>query len=129
MVPTGTGAAKAISLVLPELKGKFDGYAVRVPLPTGSLTDLTVEREKKASVDEVNAAVKAAAEGPMKSILTFTEDPLVSSVIRSYPHESIFDAPQPTAIDGQSNIACWYDNEWGYSNRLADLIGLVGKSL
>ena len=129
MVPTSTGAAKAVALVLPELKGKFDGYAVRVPLPTGSLTDLTVELEKKASVDEVNAAVKAAAEGAMKGILKYTEDPIVSSDIVGDPHSSIFDAPLTKAIDGQIKIASWYDNEWGYSNRLADIIGLVGKSL
>ncbi|MDV8000283.1 type I glyceraldehyde-3-phosphate dehydrogenase [Rhodococcus sp. IEGM 1408] len=129
MVPTSTGAAKAVALVLPELKGKFDGYAVRVPLPTGSLTDLTVELEKKASVDEVNAAIRAAAEGPMKGILKYTEDPIVSSDIVGDPHSSIFDAQLTKAIDGQIKIASWYDNEWGYSNRLADIIGLVGKSL
>jgi glyceraldehyde 3-phosphate dehydrogenase len=129
MVPTSTGAAKAVALVLPELKGKFDGYAVRVPLPTGSLTDLTVELEMKASVDVVNAAVKAAAEGAMKGILKYTEDPIVSSDIVGDPHSSIFDAPLTKAIDGQIKIASWYDNEWGYSNRLADIIGLVGKSL
>jgi glyceraldehyde 3-phosphate dehydrogenase len=129
MVPTSTGAAKAVALVLPELKGKFDGYAVRVPLPTGSLTDLTVELEKKASVEEVNAAIKAAAEGPMKGILKYTEDPIVSSDIVTDPHSSIFDAQLTKAIDGQIKIASWYDNEWGYSNRLADLVGLVGKSL
>ena len=129
MVPTSTGAAQAVSLVLPELKGKFDGYAVRVPLPTGSLTDLTVELEKKASVDEVNAAVKAAAEGPLKGILKYNEDPIVSSDIVTDPHSSIFDAPLTKVIDGQVKIASWYDNEWGYSNRLADLVSLVGKSL
>ncbi len=129
MVPTSTGAAKAVALVLPELKGKFDGYAVRVPLPTGSLTDLTVELEKKASVAEVNAAIKAAAEGPMKGILKYTEDPIVSSDIVTDPHSSIFDAQLTKAIDGQIKIASWYDNEWGYSNRLADIVDLVGKSL
>ena len=122
MVPTSTGAAQAVSLVLPELKGKFDGYAVRVPLPTGSLTDLTVELEK-------NAAVKAAAEGPLKGILKYNEDPIVSSDIVTDPHSSIFDAPLTKVIDGQVKIASWYDNEWGYSNRLADLVSLVGKSL
>ena len=129
MVPTSTGAAKAVSLVLPELKGKFDGYAVRVPLPTGSLTDLTVELDKAPSVDEVNAAVKAAAEGRMKGILKYTEDPIVSSDIVTDPHSSIFDAPLTKAIDGQIKIASWYDNEWGYSNRIADLVSLVGKTL
>ena len=129
MVPTSTGAAQAVSLVLPELKGKFDGYAVRVPLPTGSLTDLTAELEKKATVEEVNAAMKAAAEGPLKGVLKYNEDPIVSSDIVTDPHSSIFDAPLTKVIDGQVKIASWYDNEWGYSNRLADLIGLVGKSL
>jgi len=129
MVPTSTGAAKAVALVLPELKGKFDGYAVRVPLPTGSLTDLTVELEKKASAEEINAAVKAAAEGPMKGILKYTEDEIVSSDIVTDPHSSIFDAKLTKALDGQVKIASWYDNEWGYSNRLADIVGLVGKSL
>ena len=129
MVPTSTGAAQAVSLVLPELKGKFDGYAVRVPLPTGSLTDLTVELEKKATAEEVNAAMKAAAEGPLKGILMYTEDPIVSSDIVTDPHSSIFDAQLTKAIDGQVKIASWYDNEWGYSNRLADLVDLVGKSL
>ncbi|ANI92478.1 type I glyceraldehyde-3-phosphate dehydrogenase [Dietzia timorensis] len=129
MVPTSTGAAQAVSLVLPELKGKFDGYAVRVPLPTGSLTDLTAELEKKATVEEVNAAMKAAAEGPLKGILKYNEDPIVSSDIVTDPHSSIFDAPLTKVIDGQVKIASWYDNEWGYSNRLADLVSLVGKSL
>ena len=129
MVPTSTGAAQAVSLVLPELKGKFDGYAVRVPLPTGSLTDLTAELEKKATVEEVNAAMKAAAEGPLKGILKYNEDPIVSSDIVTDPHSSIFDAPLTKVIDGQVKIASWYDNEWGYSNRVADLVSLVGKSL
>ena len=129
MVPTSTGAAQAVSLVLPELKGKFDGYAVRVPLPTGSLTDLTAELEKKATVEEVNAAMKAAAEGPLKGVLKYNEDPIVSSDIVTDPHSSIFDAPLTKVIDGQVKIASWYDNEWGYSNRLADLVSLVGKSL
>ena len=112
-----------------ELKGKFDGYAVRVPLPTGSLTDLTVELEKKASVDEVNAAVKAAAEGPMKGILKYYDAPIVSSDIVTDPHSSIIDSGLTKVIDDQAKVVSWYDNEWGYSNRLVDLIALVGKSL
>ena len=111
------------------VQSAIDGYAVRVPLPTGSLTDLTAELEKKATVEEVNAAMKAAAEGPLKGVLKYNEDPIVSSDIVTDPHSSIFDAPLTKAIDGQIKIASWYDNEWGYSNRLADIIGLVGKSL
>lgn len=129
IVPTGTGAAKAIGLVLPELLGKLNGYALRVPVPTGSLTDLTVDLAKSATVDEVNAAMKAAADGPMKGILKYNTDPIVSSDIVTDPHSSIYDAPLTQVIDNQVKVASWYDNEWGYSNRLADLIGLVGKSL
>jgi glyceraldehyde 3-phosphate dehydrogenase len=129
IVPTGTGAAKAIGLVLPELLGKLDGYALRVPVPTGSVTDLTATLTKKATVDEVNAALKAAAEGPLKGILKYNTDPIVSSDIVTDPHSSIFDAPLTKVIDDQVKVVSWYDNEWGYSNRLADLIGLVGKSL
>ncbi|WP_068157058.1 type I glyceraldehyde-3-phosphate dehydrogenase [Rhodococcus phenolicus] len=129
IVPTGTGAAKAIGLVLPELLGKLDGYALRVPVPTGSVTDLTATLTKKATVDEVNAALKAAAEGPLKGILKYNTDPIVSSDIVTDPHSSIFDAPLTKVIDEQVKVVSWYDNEWGYSNRLADLIGLVGKSL
>ncbi|MGV9743345.1 type I glyceraldehyde-3-phosphate dehydrogenase [Rhodococcus zopfii] len=129
IVPTGTGAAKAIGLVLPELLGKLDGYALRVPVPTGSVTDLTATLAKKATADEVNAALKAAAEGPLKGILKYNTDPIVSSDIVTDPHSSIFDAPLTKVIDEQVKVVSWYDNEWGYSNRLADLIGLVGKSL
>ena len=129
IVPTGTGAAKAIGLVLPELLGKLDGYALRVPVPTGSVTDLTATLTKKATADEVNAALKAAAEGPLKGILKYNTDPIVSSDIVTDPHSSIFDAPLTKVIDEQVKVVSWYDNEWGYSNRLADLIGLVGKSL
>ncbi|MBL1076593.1 type I glyceraldehyde-3-phosphate dehydrogenase [Nocardia sp. 2] len=129
IVPTGTGAAKAIGLVLPELQGKLNGYALRVPVPTGSLTDLTVVLKKAATVDEINAAMKAAAEGPLKGILKYNTDPIVSTDIVTDPHSSIYDAPLTQVIDNQVKIASWYDNEWGYSNRLADLIGLVGKSL
>ncbi|MDC3725320.1 MULTISPECIES: type I glyceraldehyde-3-phosphate dehydrogenase [unclassified Rhodococcus (in: high G+C Gram-positive bacteria)] len=129
IVPTGTGAAKAIGLVLPELLGKLDGYALRVPVPTGSVTDLTATLTKKATADEVNAALKAAAEGPLKGILKYNTDPIVSSDIVTDPHSSIFDAPLTKVIDEQVKVVSWYDNEWGYSNRLVDLTGLVGKSL
>ncbi|MFI2230703.1 type I glyceraldehyde-3-phosphate dehydrogenase [Nocardia testacea] len=129
IVPTSTGAAKAIGLVLPDLNGKLDGYSLRVPIPTGSITDLTADLAKKASVDEINAAFKAAAEGPLKGILKYSVDPIVSSDIVTDPHSSIFDAPLTKVIDDQVKVYSWYDNEWGYSNRLADLIGLVGKSL
>ncbi len=129
IVPTSTGAAKAIGLVLPELKGKLDGYALRVPIPTGSVTDLTVELNKSASADEINAALKAAAEGPMKGILKYYDAPIVSSDIVTDPHSSIFDSGLTKVIDNQAKVVSWYDNEWGYSNRLVDLVGLVGKSL
>jgi glyceraldehyde 3-phosphate dehydrogenase len=129
LVPTSTGAAKAIGLVLPELKGKLDGYAVRVPIPTGSATDLTVELSREATADEINAAVKAAADGPMKGFLRYSTDPIVSSDIVTDPASCIFDAPLTKVIGNQAKVVGWYDNEWGYSNRLADLITLVGKSL
>ena len=129
IVPTSTGAAKAIGLVLPELKGKLDGYALRVPVPTGSVTDLTVELQKPGSVEEINAALKAAAEGPMKGILRYYDAPIVSSDIVTDPHSSIFDSGLTKVIDNQAKVVSWYDNEWGYSNRLVDLVALVGKSL
>ncbi|MFF0813866.1 type I glyceraldehyde-3-phosphate dehydrogenase [Rhodococcus sp. NPDC003318] len=129
VVPTSTGAAKAIGLVLPQLAGKLDGYALRVPIPTGSATDLTVNLAKSASGADINAAMKAAAEGPLKGILKYTEAPIVSSDIVTDPHSSIFDAGLTKVIDDQAKIVAWYDNEWGYSNRLVDLIGLVGKAL
>ncbi len=129
IVPTSTGAAKAIGLVLPELKGKLDGYALRVPIPTGSVTDLTAELKKAASADEINAAMKAAAEGPMKGILKYYDAPIVSSDIVTDPHSSIFDSGLTKVIDNQAKVVSWYDNEWGYSNRLVDLVALVGKSL
>ncbi|MCA2208546.1 type I glyceraldehyde-3-phosphate dehydrogenase [Nocardia rosealba] len=129
IVPTGTGAAKAIGLVLPELQGKLDGYALRVPVPTGSVTDLTATLAKPATIDEINAAMKAAAEGPLKGILKYNVDPIVSSDIVTDPHSSIYDAPLTKVIGNEVKVVSWYDNEWGYSNRLADLIGLVGKSL
>jgi glyceraldehyde 3-phosphate dehydrogenase len=129
IIPTSTGAAKAISLVLPELKGKLDGYALRVPTPTGSITDLTVELSKEVSAAEVNAAIKKAAEGELKGILMYTEDPIVSTDIVTDPHSCIFDAGITKAIGNTVKVAGWYDNEWGYSNRLVDLITLVGRSL
>jgi glyceraldehyde 3-phosphate dehydrogenase len=126
IVPTSTGAAKAIGLVMPELKGKLDGYALRVPTPTGSLTDLSFEAGKETSVEEVNEAVKAAADG---RILKYSTDPIVSSDIVTDPASCIFDAPLTKVIGNQVKVAGWYDNEWGYSNRLADLIKFVGESL
>ena len=129
MIPTSTGAAKAIGLVLPHLKGKLDGYAMRVPVPTGSATDLTVELRTAASKDEINAAVKAAAEGPLRGILQYTEDPIVSTDIVTDPASCIFDASMTNANGNMVKVLGWYDNEWGYSNRLVDLVGLVGAKL
>jgi glyceraldehyde 3-phosphate dehydrogenase len=129
IIPTKTGAAAAVALVLPELKGKFDGYALRVPTPTGSVVDLTFEASREVTVDEVNAAVKAAAEGPLKGVLDYTEDPIVSSDIVTDPHSSIFDAGCTKVIGNQVKIVTWYDNEWGYSNRLVDLAELVADKL
>ncbi|MGH3677996.1 MAG: type I glyceraldehyde-3-phosphate dehydrogenase, partial [Mycobacterium sp.] len=129
IVPTSIGAAKAIGLVLPELKGKLDGYALRVPIPTGSVTDLTAEISKPASVEEINAAFKAAADGPLKGILKYYDAPIVSSDIVTDPHSSLFDSGLTKVIDNQAKVVAWYDNEWGYSNRIVDLVALVGKSL
>ena len=129
IVPTSTGAAKAIGLVLPHLKGKLDGFALRVPIPTGSVTDLTAELSKSASAEQINAAMKAAAEGPMKGVLKYYDAPIVSSDIVTDPHSSIFDSGLTKVIDTSAKIVSWYDNEWGYSNRLVDLVALVGKSL
>jgi glyceraldehyde 3-phosphate dehydrogenase len=129
IIPTSTGAAKAIGLVMPELKGKLDGYALRVPTPTGSATDLTVTVGRETSVEEVNAAVKAAAEGPLKGYLRYTEDPIVSADIVTDPASCIFDAGLTKVIGDQVKVVGWYDNEWGYSNRLVDLVALVGTGL
>jgi glyceraldehyde 3-phosphate dehydrogenase len=126
LVPTSTGAAKAIGLVLPELKGKLDGYAIRVPVPTGSATDLTIEAGRETSVEEVNAAVEKVADG---RYLRYSTDPLVSSDIVTDPASCIFDAPLTKVIGNQVKVVGWYDNEWGYSNRLADLIAHVGTTL
>jgi glyceraldehyde 3-phosphate dehydrogenase len=129
IVPTSTGAAKAIGLVMPELKGKLDGYALRVPVPTGSATDLTFEAGRETSADEVNAALRTAAEGELKGILKYTEDPIVSTDIVTDPHSCIFDAGLTKVLGNQVKVVGWYDNEWGYSNRLADLVSFVGESL
>ena len=129
MIPTSTGAAKAIALVLPELKGKLDGYAMRVPVPTGSATDLTVELAKEATAAEINAAMKAAADGPLKGYLSYTADPIVSSDIVTDPSSCIFDSGLTKVIGNQVKVIGWYDNEWGYSNRLVDLISYVGTTL
>ena len=126
VVPTSTGAAKAIGLVMPELKGKLDGYALRVPVPTGSATDLTFEAGRETSVEEVNAAVEKAADG---TFLKYSTDPIVSSDIVTDPASCIFDAPLTKVIGNQVKVVGWYDNEWGYSNRLADLITHIGKTL
>ncbi|MFL6100862.1 MAG: type I glyceraldehyde-3-phosphate dehydrogenase [Actinomycetales bacterium] len=129
IVPTSTGAAKAIGLVLPVLKGKLDGYALRVPVPTGSATDLTFTAARETTVDEVNATMKAAAEGPLKGYLRYTEDPIVSTDIVTDPASCIFDSGLTKVIGDQVKVVGWYDNEWGYSNRLVDLVGLVGAGL
>jgi glyceraldehyde 3-phosphate dehydrogenase len=129
MIPTTTGAAKAIALVMPQLKGKLDGYAMRVPVPTGSATDLTVELKKPATKEEINAAIKAAADGPLKGILQYTEDPIVSTDIVTDPASCIFDSGLTYVNGNMAKVVGWYDNEWGYSNRLVDLVGLVGSKL
>ena len=130
MVPTSTGAAKAIGLVLPELKGKLDGYAIRVPVPTGSATDLTVVVSRETTVEEVNAVLKAASEtAELKGLLTYTDEPIVSSDIVGDPASSIFDSGLTKVIGNQVKVVAWYDNEWGYSNRLVDLTELVSAKL
>lgn len=129
VVPTSTGAAKAIGLVLPELKGKLDGFAMRVPVPTGSATDLTVTVSRDTSVEEVNAAMKAAADGELAGLLVYTEDPIVSSDIVTDPASCIFDAGLTRVIGDQVKVVGWYDNEWGYSNRVVDLVKYVGETL
>ena len=130
IVPSSTGAAKAIGLVLPELKGKLDGYALRVPVPTGSITDLTLVSKRAVTIEEIKAAYKAAAEGPLKGILMYTEDPIVSSDIVTDPHSSIFDAELTKVVGGTTvKLSSWYDNEWGYSNRLVELTELVASKL
>src|SRR5919109_1007642 len=128
MIPTSTGAAKAIYLAIPELKGRLDGVAIRVPTPNVSLVDLTVELGKPASAEEINAAFKQAAAGPMKGILAVSEEPLVSVDFRGNPHSSIVDAPLTKVVDGNlAKVFSWYDNEWGFSNRVKDLIHYMAK--
>ncbi|MFC8192035.1 type I glyceraldehyde-3-phosphate dehydrogenase [Cellulomonas sp. NPDC057328] len=129
IVPTSTGAAKAVSLVLPELKGKLDGYALRVPVITGSATDLTFTASREVTVDEVNAAVKAAAEGPLKGVLEYVDDEIVSSDIVTNPHQSIFDSKLTKVSGDLVKVVSWYDNEWGYSNSLVKLTEYVGERL
>jgi glyceraldehyde 3-phosphate dehydrogenase len=129
VVPTSTGAAKAIGLVMPELKGKLDGYALRVPVPTGSATDLTIELGRESTTEEVNAAFQKAAGGSLKGFLRYTEDPIVSTDIVTDPASCIFDAGLTKVIGNQAKVVGWYDNEWGYSNRLIDLVQYVGQSL
>jgi glyceraldehyde 3-phosphate dehydrogenase len=123
LIPASTGAAKAIGLVVPELQGKLHGFAVRAPVPTGSVVDLTVECDRETSVEEINGALKAASQsGPMQGLLAYTEDPIVSSDIVNSPYSSIVDAQLTSVIDGTMvKVVAWYDNEWGYSNRVADL--------
>ena len=128
IIPTTTGAAKAVALVLPELKGKLNGFALRVPTPNVSLTDLVSEMEKPVTVEEVNAALKAAAAGPLKGILAYSDEPLVSKDYNGNPHSCIIDADSTMVVDGtQLKVIGWYDNEWGYSNRVIDLIVFIGK--
>ena len=129
MVPTTTGAAAAVGLVLPELKGKLDGFAVRVPVPTGSVVDLTFDAQKEVTVESVNAAMKEAAEGPMKGIVKYTEDPIVSSDIQGDSISTIFDAPLTKVIGNQVKVIAWYDNEWGYTSRLVNVVSHVGAQL
>ena len=124
IIPTSTGAAKAVGMVLPELNGKLDGMAMRVPVPDGSVVDLVVELEKKVSIDDINKAVKNAADNELNGILEYSEVPLVSTDILNNPHSSIYDASSTQLLDGNHvKVVCWYDNEWGYSNRVVDLIG------
>jgi len=129
IVPTSTGAAKAIGLVLPGLKGKLDGYALRVPVPTGSATDLTVELSREVTLEEVNAAYKAAADGPLKGYLVYSDEPLVSTDVQGDPASCIYDSGLTKVNGTQVKVVGWYDNEWGYSNRLVDLVAMVGSSL
>jgi len=121
IIPTSTGAAKAIGLVIPELKGKLDGYALRVPVPDGSAVDLTVTLEAQATVDDINAAMKAAAEGPMAGVLRYTDEPIVSSDIVGDAHSSVFDSALTMVLGRQAKVVAWYDNEWGFANRMVDM--------
>jgi len=127
IIPTSTGAAKAVALVIPELKGKFDGYALRVPTPTVSVVDFTAELEQEVTKDQVNAALKAAAEGELKGIMAYSEEPLVSSDLRGDSHSSIVDGPLTSLIGNMIKVVSWYDNEWGYACRIADLTHYLAK--
>lgn len=130
MIPTTTGAASAVGKIIPEMKGKLNGCAVRVPTPNGSLTDFVAQLKKEVTVEEVNAAMKAAAEGPLKNILEYTEEPIVSCDIIGNPHSCIFDAQSTMVINGKTvKVLGWYDNEWGYSNRVVELAIKVGKNI
>lgn len=129
MIPTSTGAAKAIGLVMPDLKGKLDGFSMRVPTPDVSVVDVVVESEKPATKEEVNKALKAAAEGPLKGILGYSEEPLVSMDYKGDPRSSIVDALSTMVIDNLIKVVSWYDNEWGYSSRVVDLVQKVGSKL
>jgi glyceraldehyde 3-phosphate dehydrogenase len=128
IIPTSTGAAKAVTLVIPELKGKLDGISMRVPVPDGSVVDFTCEVEKSPTIAEVNAAIKAASQGAMKGILEYTEDPIVSVDIIGNPHSSIFDSLSTMVIGNMIKVIAWYDNEMGYSNRVADLVSAIFES-
>lgn len=127
IIPTTTGAARAVSLVIPELKGKLDGMAMRVPVPDGSVVDLTVELKTPATKEAINAALKAAAEGPLKGVMEYTEDPIVSADIIGNPHSSIIDGLSTMVLGNMVKLVSWYDNEWGYSNRVVDLISVISK--
>ena len=123
IIPTSTGAARALGLVLPEVKGKFDGYALRVPVPNGSVVDLTVILGRESAVDEINAAMKEAADGPLNGVLRYTDEPIVSSDIIDDPHSSIFDSSLTMVLGRQAKLVSWYDNEWGFSNRMVEMCG------
>lgn len=123
VIPTSTGAARAIGIVLPEMKGRLDGYALRTPVPDGSVVDLTVCLQREASIEEINAALKLAADGPLKGILRYTDEPLVSSDIVGDPHSSIFDSSLTMVLGRHAKLVSWYDNEWGFSNRMVEMCG------
>jgi glyceraldehyde 3-phosphate dehydrogenase len=123
IIPTSTGAARAIALVLPELKGKLDGFAMRVPVPDGSVVDLVVTLARETTVEEINAVVKAAADGPMAGVLRYTDEPLVSADIVGDPHSCVFDSALTMVMGRQAKVVLWYDNEWGFANRMVDLCG------
>ena len=123
IIPTSTGAARAIGLVIPQLKGKLDGFSMRVPVPDGSVVDLVVTLEKQATVEEINSAIKAAAEGPLAGILRYTDEPIVSSDVVGDPHSCVFDSALTMVMGRQAKVVMWYDNEWGFTNRMVDLCG------